>query len=354
MNNEKWKKAILNIINVLENKINNKDELDKIYSQITKTITNEMELYLKFKECSKKCKQKFRQSKPYWSENLALLWKDMNEKAKKKLIKFKGHKVHKELLKNDFFLARKTFDKALKSAERNYNIQLLNNLETLQTNHPKEFWNKIRNLGPRKQNVPEKVEINNELFENSDIVLDKWASDFENLLNKKTNNPNFDENFYNMIIEQKQSREANINDLNNFFNHDFTIEEVAYHVNKSKTNKSAGFDNIPNEILKHNDVVQLLYKLFQFCFKNNMVPNDWGKAIITPIPKCSSKNPYLPLSYRGISLLPCISKIYTNILNSRITFYLENMNLLADEQNGFRCNRSCEDHVFFSYNNSAE
>ena len=77
-----------------------------------------------------------------------------------------------------------------------------------------------------------------------------------------------------------------------------------------------------------------------------MVPNDWGKAIITPIPKCSSKNPYLPLSYRGISLLPCISKIYTNILNIRITFYLQNMNLLADEQNGFRCNRSCEDHVF--------
>ena len=215
-------------------------------------------------------------------------------KRKKKLIKFKGHKVYKGLLKNDFFLARKTFDKALKSAERNYNIQLLNNLKTLQTNHPKEFWNKIRNLGPQKQNVPEMVGINNELFENSDIVLDKWASNFENLLNEKTNNPNFDENFYNKIIEQKQSREANINDLNNFLNHDFTIEEVAYHVNKSKTNKSAGFDNIPNEILKHNDVVQLLYKLFQFCFKNNMVPNDWGKAIITPIPKCSSKNPYLP------------------------------------------------------------
>ena len=67
----------------MENKIKNKDKLDKIYSQIKKTITNEMELYLKFKECSKKCKQKFRQSKPYWSENLALLWKNMNEKEKK-------------------------------------------------------------------------------------------------------------------------------------------------------------------------------------------------------------------------------------------------------------------------------
>ena len=159
----------------------------------------------------------------------------MNEKEKKliKLNKFKGHKVYKgfiKLLKNYFFLARKTLDKALKLAERNYNIQLLNNLETLQTNHPKEFWNKIRNLGPQNQNVPEKVEINKEVFENSDIVLDKWASDFENLLNEKTNHTNFDENFYNKIIEQKQSREANINDLNNFLNHNFMIEEVAYHV----------------------------------------------------------------------------------------------------------------------------
>ena len=134
---------------------------------------------------------------------------------------------------------------------------------------------------------------------------------FSNLLNEKTNNPNFDENFYYKIIDQKQDREANINDLNNFLSHDFTIDKVAYRVNKSKTNKLSGFDNIPNKILKHNDIVQLLYKLFQFCFKNNMVPSDWGKAIITPIPKCSSKKPYLSLSYRGISLLPCISKIYT-------------------------------------------
>ena len=71
------------------------------------------------------------------------------------------------------------------------------------------------------------------------------------------------------------------------------IEEVAYHVNKSKTNKSAGFDNIPNEILKHNDVVQLLYKLFQFCFKNNMVPNDWGKSNNYPYPKVLIKEPLL-------------------------------------------------------------
>jgi hypothetical protein len=34
------------------------------------------------------------------------------------------------------------------------------------------------------------------------------------------------------------------------------------------------------------------------------------------------------------------------LINKRITFYLENENLLADEQNGFRRGRSCEDHIF--------
>ena len=113
MNNEKWKKAILNIINVLENKINNKDELDKIYSQITKAITNEMELYLKFKECSRKCKQKFRQSKPYWSENLALLWKDMNEKEITTIVQNRLYQG------KDTFVAFIDFTKAFDSVDRN-------------------------------------------------------------------------------------------------------------------------------------------------------------------------------------------------------------------------------------------
>ena len=52
------------------------------------------------------------------------------------------------------------------------------------------------------------------------------------------------------------------------------------------------------------------------------------------------------MSYRGISLLLCISKLYSSILNKRITKCLEENNILAEEQNGFRTDRSCEDHAF--------
>ena len=41
-----------------------------------------------------------------------------------------------------------------------------------------------------------------------------------------------------------------------------------------------------------------------------------------------------------------MSKMYGSILNSRLITYLENNEIIVDEQNGFRRNRSCVDHVF--------
>ena len=38
-------------------------------------------------------------------------------------------------------------------------------------------------------------------------------------------------------------------------------------------------------------------------------------------------------------------KLYTKILNKRIVEYLDINNVTEDEQNGFRKNMSCEDHI---------
>ena len=42
----------------------------------------------------------------------------------------------------------------------------------------------------------------------------------------------------------------------------------------------------------------------------------------------------------------CISKIYSKLLNNRLQKYLEENDILAEEQNGFRASRSCIDHIF--------
>ena len=47
-----------------------------------------------------------------------------------------------------------------------------------------------------------------------------------------------------------------------------------------------------------------------------------------------------------ISLLSHVGKMYTALLNNRLTAYLESNNILVEEQNGFRKNRSTTEHIF--------
>ena len=106
------------------------------------------------------------------------------------------------------------------------------------------------------------------------------------------------------------------------------------------------FDKLPYEFLKNDTIIKALHKLYLLCFSTGKVPGEWLRATISPIPKSAQLDKCEPLNYRGISLLCTSAKIYSSILNSRVMAYLENNNLLVEEQNGFRRNRACIDHVF--------
>ena len=88
-------------------------------------------------------------------------------------------------------------------------------------------------------------------------------------------------------------------------------------------------------------------KLFNIVFTSGFIPDSWSQGIISPIYKNkgdeSSPDNYM---YRGITLLSCFGKLFTSILNNRLNNYLENMNILAEEQAGFRKGYSTTDHIF--------
>ena len=100
--------------------------------------------------------------------------------------------------------------------------------------------------------------------------------------------------------------------------------------------------------MKFPSVICVLHKLFQLIFDSSLIPSIWRKAIISPIHKDPISDLRVPVNYRGVSLLSCASKLYSAFLNNHLTNCLENSEILADEQNGFRIRktRSCEDHVF--------
>ncbi len=134
------------------------------------------------------------------------------------------------------------------------------------------------------------------------------------------------------------------------FNRPFTTAEVTKLVNKAKKRKVAGVDGLVYEVLKNTTAVQALLGLFNYCLKNGIVPEMWRREIISPIPKGGSSDPRIPLSYRGISLLSVVGRLYTAGISNRLSRYLETNNLLINEQNGFRPERSCLDHIFVLHN----
>ena len=130
-------------------------------------------------------------------------------------------------------------------------------------------------------------------------------------------------------------------------NNDFTIIELNKLINKLKNNKASGIDNIINEFLKHSpeSYKHLLLKLFNVILKTGIIPTDWCISFISPIYKNKGKKSD-PNNYRGISIISCLGKLFTALINERLTKFADQNEIIGEEQAGFRAGYSTQDHIF--------
>ena len=102
-----------------------------------------------------------------------------------------------------------------------------------------------------------------------------------------------------------------------------------------------------NEFLKNcpKNVLKLVVALFNIVLHTGRVPTQWCIGIIVPLYKNKGSHDD-PNNYRGITLLSCLGKLFTNIINNRLAQYLEDTSILGEEQAGFRAGYSTFDHMF--------
>ena len=90
-----------------------------------------------------------------------------------------------------------------------------------------------------------------------------------------------------------------------------------------------------------DDIAPILTILFNDCLQKQKIPDEWKSAVVTVLFK--NKGSINDINnYRGISVLPPISKIFEKILSHQIFIYFNSNNLFYDGQYGFRQNHSCE------------
>ena len=89
----------------------------------------------------------------------------------------------------------------------------------------------------------------------------------------------------------------------------------------------------------------VLTKIFNIVFQIGHMPHEWVIGIIKPIYK-NKGDINDPDNYRGINLLSCFGKLFTSILNDRLTTYINLNEMMSEAQAGFRKGYSKTDQIF--------
>ena len=115
-----------------------------------------------------------------------------------------------------------------------------------------------------------------------------------------------------------------------------------HYLSKLTPSHSCGHDNLSAITLKciANEICECLTLIINQTITTGVFHNQLKIAKVVPIFK---KNVQTDVkNYRPISVLPTISKIFENVMQTQLMEYFTSHNLLASQQYGFRSNRSTE------------
>ena len=230
-------------------------------------------------------------------------------------------------LKNLLKDVSKTYKVTIAQNSRKFRNLKIDKLKNLKFAKPKAFWKIINSVDKKKEHMAPL----NDLYE------------YFKSLNEEPNSGHSPTESDWGCPQSEETRRPPNNDINV----PFTEKEIITAVKNLKNNKSQGLDNILNEQLKSTiQVMSPIYvKLFNIIFDTGLVPESWAIGNILPIFK-NKGNPNLPENYRPITLLSCFGKLFTSILNTRITQFLEDNGILNSCQAGFRKGFSTSDNLF--------
>ena len=117
---------------------------------------------------------------------------------------------------------------------------------------------------------------------------------------------------------------------------------------RAKRGKAPGPDSIHNEVLRIGTTTSLLHqlaRLFISSIQIGYIPTAWKLATLRMLLK-PDKLHSLTTSYRAISLMSSVMKLFERVIEQRLRSYLEDIGFVNKYQSGFRQNKSTDDHLF--------
>jgi hypothetical protein len=258
-------------------------------------------------------------------------WYNANCKTKRKIFhrcrRIYGH-VKNQVNKNAMKRASKEYKREMSKSFKEYQLKTATALREKSKKDPKGLWKLLNNIDKPKSDS------------GSNVGLDAFYEYFKNQNETPDGDDEVDIDFDKIPPEN----------INNILNSPITEDEILCAVKNLKNNKASGCDNIVNEHIKHtiHMMMPIYCKLFNLILNTGKIPYSWSEGIILPIYK-NKGNVSEPSSYRPITLVSCLGKTFTAILNNRLSQLSDEIELITEAQTGFRKGYGTTDNIFTLY-----
>ncbi|KAK3505678.1 hypothetical protein QTP70_004488, partial [Hemibagrus guttatus] len=160
-----------------------------------------------------------------------------------------------------------------------------------------------------------------------ECVQRRWKEYFEELMNE--------ENEREKRVEGVNSVEQKVDKIRK--------DEVRKALNRMKSGKAVGPDDIPVEVWKclGEAAVEFLTSLFNRVLESERMPEEWRRSVLVPIFK--NKGDVQSCSnYRGIKLMSHTMKVWERVVEARLRKVVE----ICEQQYGFMPIKSTTDAIF--------
>ena len=292
------------------------DKIDRITSKITSLFQDAAKNTLTLKR-NYIHKTKFSNIKSWFGPNCSKARKACHQAKSVYSVNKIG--MNKQRLCNASKDYRRTMNFYIKKDRCENAIELRN----LSHKDPKKYWQYLKNLD-KKPNDKQTPSLN-EFFEH-----------FKNI--NLNDIPSQD-------IQEDPNLSVGTNEILNAYITEQEIISCLDNLNNGKTPSPS--DEITNQYIKSTKsiMVPIYTHLFNLIFESGHIPNAWLEGTIIPLYK--NKGSSLdPGNYRPITILSCLGKLFTSVLDRRLTTYLDQYNIIHENQAGFRKHYSTSDHLF--------
>ena len=197
-------------------------------------------------------------------------------------------------------------------------------------------WNVINSILNRKIKKSQSnsgIKINDDFYEKSDDVAEKFNDHFKNVGARLASDLPSSELHYRYFLGPRVATELSFRLM--------SANEIK-NIVKNFKDCSPGVDEFPMKVIKHSldAIISPLTDICNLSLQNGSMPSQLKVSKITPIFKSGSSEDIN--NYRPIAILPSIGKIIEKVVSDQLYDYCEVNGLLSDCQYGFRKGRSTE------------